>query len=184
VATVGALTVGEGASAEDARATARDRAATIRESIRGVSPGQVETTELQVRDADALFDSVADAPFQAIERLHVDCAPESAESVVVDVTDAGGQVEAVQFRLREDRCRELQNEAVGAAVERVREKTERMAAAEGLVVAGLREATTTATTGSETIVDEALALRPDTDLHPAPVTVSEAVEAVFTLGEG
>lgn len=184
VATVEALAVGEGASAEGARATARDRAATLRESVRDASSGQIRTTDLQVRDADELFDAVTDAPFQATERLHVDCAPADAASVAVDVTDAGGQVQSVEFRLHEARRRELQNEAVGAAVERAREKAERMAAAEGLAVAGLREARTTeANAGPEGIVDEALASSPDTDLHPEPVTVAEAVEAVFALDE-
>ena len=71
-----------------------------------------------------MFDPVTDAPFQATERLHIDCMPENAESVVIDVTNAGGQIQNVQFQLHGDKRRELQNNAVSSAIERAREKAE------------------------------------------------------------
>jgi uncharacterized protein YggE len=184
VATVEAFTIGEADSASDARAMAKDRATTLRESITNASSNQVRTVDLQVQDTDEMFDPVTDAPYQATERLHIDCIPENAESVVVDVTNAGGQIQNVQFQFHEEKRRELQNNAIRSAMERAREKAERMAAAEGLVVAELREATTKeVSTGMETIVDEALASNPDTNLQPAPMTVSEGVEVVFELSE-
>jgi len=183
-ATVEALAIGEGESASDARAITSDRASTLRESITDVSTAQVRTVDLQVQDTDEMFDPVTDAPFQAIERLHIDCVPENAESVVVDVTNAGGQIQTVQFRLHEDKRRELQNNAISSAMERARQKAEQMAAAEGLAVAEIQEATTKeVSTGFESIVDEALASSPETDLHPAPITVSEGVEVVYELSE-
>jgi uncharacterized protein YggE len=183
-ATVEALAIGEGESASDARAIANDRASTLRESITDVSTAQVRTVDLQVQDTDEMFDPVTDAPFQAIERLHIDCVPENAESVVVDVTNAGGQIQTVQFRLHEDKRRELQNNAISSAMERAREKAEQMAAIEGLAVAEIQEATTReVSTGFESIVDEALASSSETDLHPAPITVSEGVEVVYELSE-
>ena len=131
-----------------------------------------------------MFDPVTDAPFQATERLHIDCLPENAESVVVDVTNAGGQIQTVQFRLHKDKRQELQDKVINLTMERARGKVEQMAAAEGLVVAEMQEAATTeVSTGFESIVDEALASSPDTDLHPAPITVSEGVEAVYELSK-
>jgi uncharacterized protein YggE len=131
-----------------------------------------------------MFDPVTDAPFQAIERLHIDCVPENAESVVIDITNSGGQIQTVQFQLHEDMRRELQNKAISSAMERAREKAEQMAAAEGLAVAEVQEAMTKeVSTGFESLVDEALASSPDADLHPTPITVSEGVEVVYELSE-
>jgi uncharacterized protein YggE len=184
LATVEALAIGEGESASDARAIAQDRASTLRESITDVSTAQVRTVDLQVQDTDEMFDPVTDAPFQAIERLHIDCVPENAESVVIDITNSGGQIQTVQFQLHEDMRRELQNKAISSAMERAREKAEQMAAAEGLAVAEVQEAMTKeVSTGFESLVDEALASSPDADLHPTPITVSEGVEVVYELSE-
>lgn len=69
-------------------------------------------------------------------------------------------------------------------MERARWKAGQMATAEGLAVAEIQEAATTGvSTGFETIGDEALDSSPDTDLHPAPMTVSEGIEAVYELSE-
>jgi hypothetical protein len=69
-------------------------------------------------------------------------------------------------------------------MERTRRKAEQMATAEGLAVAGLQEAATTNVgTEFENIVDEAIASSPDTNPHPAPITVSEGVKAVYELTE-
>lgn len=182
LATVEVEAVGEGESASEARGVAKVRASTLRESMTDVPTDQISTIELEVRETDRMFDPVTDAPFQATERLHVDCAPETAESVVIDVSNAGGQIRSVQFRLHEDTHRELQNEAISSAMERAREKAEQMAATEGLTVAEVREATTEgADTGFESIVDEALDGNDETELHPAPITVTEGVEVVYEL---
>jgi len=184
LATVEAFAIGEGESASDARAIAKDRASTIRESITDISTDQIRTVDLQVQDTDEMLDPVTDAPFQATERLHIDCLPENAESVVVDVTNAGGQIQIVRFQLHENKRRELQDKAINSAMERAREKAEQMAAIEGLAVAEIQEATTReVSTGFESIVDEALASSSETDLHPAPITVSEGVEVVYELSE-
>lgn len=184
LATVNAVVVGEGETASAARATANDRAATLRESITDVAIDQIRTVDIQVQDTDEVFDPVTDAPFQATERLQVDCVPENAESVVIDVADAGGRVETVEFQLHEDSHQDLQNRAINSAMKRARQKAEHMAAAEGLTVAEIQEATTKeVSTGFESIVDEALASGPDAELHPAPMAVSERVEVKYTLQE-
>jgi hypothetical protein len=92
LATVEASATGEGESASDARAIAKDQASTIRESITDISTDQIRTVDLQVQDTDEIFDPVTDAPFQATERLHINCLPENAESVVIDVTNVDGQI--------------------------------------------------------------------------------------------
>lgn len=110
--------------------------------------------------------------------------PETAEAVVVEVTDAGGTVHTIQFKLHEDVHRQLQNKALTTAMERAREKAKHIAAAEGLVVGEVQEVTTReVSSGMESIVDEALAASPDTDLHPAPVAVSESVKVIYELTE-
>lgn len=184
LATIEALAIGEGESASDAQAIAKDRATTLRESITDISTDQIKTVELQVQDTNETFDLVSDAPFRATERLHIDCIPEKAEPVVIDVTTAGGQIQNVHFRLHENKHRELQNNAISSAMERAREKAEQMAAVEDLAVVEVREAMTEGvSTGGDSIVDEALCSSPDTNLHPAPITVSGGVEVVYELSE-
>lgn len=184
VATIEAFAIGDGESAADARAIAKDRAATIQQSLTDISTTQIRTVEIQVQDADKMFDPATDAPFQASERLYIDCLPNHAESVVVAVTDAGGQIQTVQFQLRADRRRELQHTAIESAMERAREKAEQMAAAEGLTVTDMQNAVTKdVNAGFENMAEEMLDSSPDTDLHPAPITVSEGVEAVYELSE-
>jgi uncharacterized protein YggE len=183
-ATIEALAIGESESANDARAIAKDRALTIQESITDISTDQIRTVEIQVQDTDEMFDPATDAPFQATERFNIDCLPTNAESVVMDITNADGQIQTIQFQLHGDTLRELQNKAINSAMKRAREKAEQMAAAEGFAVTEMQEATTKdVKTGFENLADEMLASSPDTDLHPSPLTVSEGVEAVYELSE-
>ncbi|MFC7076106.1 SIMPL domain-containing protein [Haloarcula halophila] len=184
VAIVEAYVTGPGDSAGDARAIVKDRAATLRESITAVSPEQVTTTGVQVQDTTETFDPDTDAPFEATERFRIECVPDHAESVVIDVTNAGGQIQTVQFQLHEATRRSLQTDALETAMDHAREKAERIAAAEGLTVTAMHEATTNdVSSGFESIVDEALASSRDVDLHPAPITVSESVEVVYDCSE-
>ncbi|MFC7076181.1 SIMPL domain-containing protein [Haloarcula halophila] len=184
VAIVEAYVTGPGDSAKDARAVVKDRAATLRESITAVAPEQVTTVEVQVQDTTEAFDPATDAPFEATERFQIECVLDHAESVVIDVTNAGGQIQTVQFQFHEETRQALQNEAIASAMDRAREKAERIAAAEGLTVTAMHEATTKdMSSGFESIVDEALASSQDVDLHPAPITVSESVEVVYDCSE-
>lgn len=184
LATVEVTAIGEGDSVAAARSTARDRTATIRESVTAVSADQIQIVDLQIEDTDEMWEPATDAAYQATERLHIDCVPETAEEVVVEVTDASGSIRNVQFYFHEEVHRQLQNEALTAAMERSREKAELIAATEGLDVAGVEDvATKDASTGMESIVDEALASGSDTDLHPEPITVSESVEVTYELTE-
>ena len=183
-ASVKAVAIGDGDSANSARVVAKDRASALRESVSNISANQIRTVDFQVKSTDEMFDSIADAPYQATERLQIDCVPENVETVVADLTEAGGRIRNVQFQLHKDKRRELQDEALNAAMERARKKADQMAASEGYVVNGVREATTKeVSTGMESIVDEALASSPDKDLYPGPITVAEAVEVVYELVE-
>ncbi|MFC7081186.1 SIMPL domain-containing protein [Halorussus caseinilyticus] len=114
----------------------------------------------------------------------MDCAPETAAEVVVLATDTGATVPDVQFGLREGTRRRLEDEAFGDAMDRAREKAERIAAAEGLAVGGVREVTTQGGgMGMSSIVNDALAGNGDPELHPDPIVVSKGVEVVYELVE-
>lgn len=103
---------------------------------------------------------------------------------MIDVTNAGGQIQTVQSQLYEDTHREAQNKAISSAMKRAREKAEQMAATEDFAVAGVQEAMTKkVSTGIESLVDEVLASSPDTDLRSTPITVSEGVEVVYEHSE-
>lgn len=182
LATVKVTTVGEGEAVPEARTTARDRTAMIRESVSAVAAEQIQTLDIEVENTDEMFDPVTDAAYQVTERLHIECVPETAEDVVMEVTDAGGCIQTVQFYLHEETHHELQDEALAGAVERARKKAESMAAAEGCDVAGVQEVTTKEMrTGMESVVDEALASDSNTDLYPKQVTISESVEVTYEL---
>ncbi|RQG95536.1 SIMPL domain-containing protein [Natrarchaeobius chitinivorans] len=183
-ATVEVIAIGEGDSVSVARTTARDCATTIRESVTAVSADQIRTVNLQAESTAEMFDPATDAAYQATEHLHIECVPEAAEEVVVEVTDAGGTVRTVQFSLHEEVHRQLQNEALTGAMERAQEKAELIAATDGLYLAGIQNVTTNDVgTGMESIVDEALASGPDTDVCPNPITISESVEVTHELTE-
>jgi len=176
--------ISESDSVVAARTTTRDRTTTIRESVTAIQADQIQTVDLQIENTDGMWDPATDTAHQATERLHIECAPKTAKEVVVEVTDARGTIRNVQFYLHEEVHRRLQNEALTAAMERSREKADLIAATEGLDVAGVQDvATKDASTGMESIVDEALASGSDTDLHPEPITVSESVEVTYELTE-
>ncbi|USZ69166.1 SIMPL domain-containing protein [Halorussus salilacus] len=183
-AVIAVTAIGEGDSAAVARESARDRAATVRESLAedARSPDRIDTVELRVEDAAQAFDPDTDAPYRAVERLRIECHPEAASEVVVRATDAGATVRNVSFDLREDERRRLQDEALAGAMERAREKAERVAASEGLAVGGVLDVSTTDDdAGMSSIVDDALAGNGGDDLGPTPVVASETVEVVYEL---
>jgi uncharacterized protein YggE len=190
-ATIEAVAIGTGASAEAALASAQDCEATIRGTIDAVPADQVRTVELQVENTDEMFDPVTEAAYEATASMEVRCAPQRVEAAVVEVADAGGRVRNVEFELSEERYRTLQEEALTAATDRAREKAERIATAEGLTITGVREVSTTGTTPGETssigenssLVEAALADSSDTGLQPSPIEVVEAVEAVYDVAE-
>ncbi|WP_049935442.1 SIMPL domain-containing protein [Haloplanus natans] len=131
---------GDGDSATAARETARDRTATVEESL-SVSNGRIRTVERSINDTSELFEPETDAPYRATERLVVDCVPETVGDVFVEATDAGGKVGSIDFHLHEAVRRELRDEALEAATKRARETAERIAAVEGLVVGDVCETT-------------------------------------------
>jgi uncharacterized protein YggE len=176
LASVTVTAVAGGGSAAAARAAARDRAAGVRTAVTAT----VRTVELRVEESGCLFDPDTDAAYQATERLVVDCVPETVETAVVEATDAGGTVTDVEFRLRDDVRQRLEGEALEAAIKRARRKAERVAAAEGLAVTGVREVRTDdGETGTGSLVDQAIGASPDHDVHPSPVVVSAGVEVVY-----
>lgn len=180
--TVELRAIGDGEAPDTARAAARERSGALRGLLQELPTDRVRTVNIEVESAEAMFQPVTDAPYQATEQLHVDCAPETAEAVVIEATSAGASVQNVQFKLTPETRDALTDEALSAAMERAREKAERLAAAEGLSVSGVQDVRTVDTSaGFQSIVDEALDWGEETNLHPAPVTVSEGVEVVYEL---
>ncbi len=177
--------VGEGESATAARRTARDRAETVRTTLReaDVDTSWIATVELTVEDSASLFGADQSAPYRAVKRLRVGCLPEAVEDLVVLATDAGGTVPSVTFELRDEVRRKLEADALVGAVERAREQAERMAAAHDLSLDGVRSMTTVDDDcfGTSSIVDNALAHGAEADLSPEPITVSESVEVIYDL---
>jgi len=174
---------GEGTTAAEARRDARDRGATLRESLRAVVAGEdVRRTRVTVEETDTTFEPETDLPYGASERFHVNCTPETVEEVVVCATDAGASVSDVIHTLHEARRRELRDEALAAATERAREKAERIADVEELTVGEVRCVSThEGRTGMESLVEEALVFGECSSLDPDPVEVSAAVEVVYGL---
>lgn len=164
-----------------ARRSARDLAAGIRSAQTAVDPDRVRTTEIRVEEADELFGPDTDERYRGLERLRIDCVPETAEDVVVDSLEAGGTVQRVEFGFHEEVRERLQDEALDAAVTRAREKAERLARAEDSTVGGVRELTMTDERGMDGLVDAALCDHDSADLQPTPVTVSQSVEVVYEL---
>lgn len=186
LATVELLVTGGGKTAGDARGRLDDLSATLRASLTetGIDADRIRRVDLQMEPTAEMFDPRTDAAYEATERLVVDCVAETAESVVLTASDAGGSVRDVGFHLGESVRRRLQDEALEAATVRAREKAERVAAAEGLTVAGVRELSTRdPSTGMNSLVDEAMDFGEDVAFNPSPVTVSATVEAVYELEE-
>jgi len=175
--------VGEGASPEVAHADARDRAATVLESLKeaDVSEDQIRTTEVRVEDTSEMFiDSETDAAYQSVEEIQVDCAPETASEVFELATKAGGKVSDVRFKLRDEVRHRLLEEAASAALEKARKKAEQLASTEGLELAGVKEVTTTDTDIGMSGLDEGFVCE-EVDLCPAPISVSETVKATYEV---
>lgn len=182
LAAVKADAIGEGDSAAVAHAAVRDRTETIRESVTSVSTDQIQTTDIQVQKTSHIFDPETDAPYQATESFRIECVPETVESVVLEVADAGGSVTSVQFELHRDVSRRLQNEALAAAMERAREKAEHIAAAEGVALGDIKNvATGDAYSETGSLFDDALDALPDVNCQSTSVTVAASVEVVYEL---
>lgn len=181
LATVEVTATGDGDSAAVAREAARDHAATIEASLT-VPDDRIRTVERCVTDTDEPFEPDGNGQYRATERFVVDCVPETVGDVFVEATDAGGEVQSIDFHLHETVRQELRDAALEAATKRAREKAERIAAVEDLIVTEVREVRAGETnTGMQGLVDEALDFSPDTDFEPSPVAITEAVEVAFEL---
>lgn len=173
---------GDGETASAACEAARDRAKMIRMSTRAVPEDRIRSVDFQIEDTSDAFDSTTDSAFAAQERLKIDCAPETVESVVAETTEAGGTIREVQFALHSDVEQRLVDQALSKAMERARQKAEQLVAPESLTLGDVIEVITKETEwGMDSLVDEALAMHSDTVVEPSPATVSETVEVSFEI---
>jgi len=185
IASIEIEAIGEGESPEVAHVDARDRAATVRESLKetDISEDQIRTTEVRVEDTSDMFiDAETNAAYQSVKELQVNCAPETASEVFEIATKAGGKVSNVRFKLHDEVRHRLLEEAASAALEKSQKKAERLASTEGLELAGVQEVTTTDTIGMSGLDEDFVC--EGVDLYPAPISVSETVKATYKLGDG
>lgn len=170
-----------GPSARAAHDAATDLAERIRASVTDVPDDRIRTVDRQVEDTEEPFTAENEERYQATDSLRIDCVPGTAGAAVVSVADAGATVQSVEFHFHQERRQELESAALTAATRRARERAEGIAAAEGLAVGDLLEATTVDSDpgGFESIVDDALG--PDADIEPTPIAVTQTVEATFEL---
>lgn len=176
---------GTGETTAAAYANAKDRAAAIRSSVTSIDEEQVRTVDFTVEDPADFYECNTDAPFEATERLEIDCTPDAVEGVVIDVTDAGGMVREVNFSADKSVARQLEKEALIEATQRAREKAESIASTEDLEVGDVLDVTEKRDgLGMDSLVDEALEMNRGTVIQPSPITVSETVEVVFELTDG
>jgi uncharacterized protein YggE len=183
LATVELSAIGEGDSVAAARAASRDRAHIIENTVTAAPADRIKTVDVRVEDTEEAFSPDGDAQYQSTEKLHIACAAEMAEEVVVEVSDSGGRVQAIEFYVHEDVNQQLKEEALTEATERARRKADRIAVAEGLSVSGVEEIRT----GEESsdmgnLVETALGRYEADNFYPAPVTVSESVTVTYALG--
>jgi len=182
VATVKARISGDSDTLSGARGLVTDRAETLRESITTVASDRVRTVDLQVQHRDELFDPPGDAEYYAKAHIHIDCLPEQAGTVSEEVTAAGGQIRSIDFQLHDETHQRLQEAALEQAMARAREKAAVMAAAEEETIAGVQEARSAdSSTDMNSVLDEAISSDFDTELHPAPISISERVTVVYEL---
>jgi uncharacterized protein YggE len=183
-ATIEAVAKGEGDFADEAQAEAAECAARIEETVTDTTANQFETVEIQLQNGEEDLGSIGGAPFEATHELHVDCPPDRAKEVALDVVEVGGQISSIDYKLHEETSRRLEDEALAAAVERAREKAERMARIEGLAVAEVRSIANEAP-GSEFnySLDITLSTTLDGNIHPEPIGLSQQVEVEYKLTE-
>ncbi|MXV63953.1 DUF541 domain-containing protein [Natronorubrum sp. JWXQ-INN-674] len=142
LARIAGTVTGDGDTATVARSTARDRVSTIRDSLTDISAVRIQIVNRRIEHTSEMFEPETDAQYQATERLQIECAPETAADVVVEVTDAGSTIQSVEFGLQEKSRRELRNDALAEAMNRARKRAESIAAAEGVAVGSIRDVTT------------------------------------------
>ncbi|OSP08267.1 hypothetical protein B9H04_06805 [Halorubrum ezzemoulense DSM 17463] len=82
------------------------------------------TVDLQVQHVDELFDPPSDAEYYAKAHIQIDCLLEQAGAVVEEVTDAGGQIQSIEFHLHDETRQHHQDTVLETVMERAREKAD------------------------------------------------------------
>ncbi len=182
-ATVTVSATGRGPDAETAREAAVEQAAAVRDALADVAHERVRTTGFQTRRRPPHREE--QPPYQGVESLAVDADPADGDSVVVAVTGAGATVDEVAFSLAAATRRETRRRALSDAMASARRQAETVAAAEGLAVGAVRDATA----GDVRSPGRGVALQASedsgsaADFQPGPVEITADVEVVYALVE-
>lgn len=177
-----------------ARRSVAEQAAALREAVAdaGVPDDRVRTEQFNIRrhrpgDTRHGGDDGDDAEeYEATEKVGVTLHDlDRLEEVLSGSVDAGVQIGDVTFTFRTGTHRELQREAVADAVATAREKASAAAAAEGLVVDGVRSIVTD--DGSQPRVTRSggapLSMDTSGSVESGPIDVDVRVEVEYGLVE-
>ena len=182
VVTVTATAVATGTTASTARSTVHSRGETIRAAVGERISASITTVDLRVQSGAVTFAPEMDAECRAVEEFQLRCEPASVADVVVEITDSGGTIQAVEYQLTDTSRAGAEDEAREAAIDRAHEKATTIAAETGVAVGEPQAATTKrVATGQEAGADDAWGS--SDSLHPAPIAVAEAVEVSYALIE-
>jgi hypothetical protein len=174
----------EAASADAARSTVAADAERMRTALRdaGVPDDAVRTVSYAIAPRyDYGGDERSVVGYRAVHAYAVEVAPDRAGSVVdVAVANGASTVDGVTFTLSEEARADLRAQALDRAVTAARADADAIAAAAGLAVTDVREASTAADVGFRPVYRVAEAdAGASTTLEPGSVTVTASVHVTY-----
>jgi hypothetical protein len=173
-------------TADAARSAVAADSERMREALRdaGVDDDAVRTVHYAIHPRyDYRAEERELVGYHAVHAYAVEVEPERAGEVI-DVTVANGAdtVEGVTFTLSDETRADLRERALTEAMTTARADADAIAAAAGLTVTGVQEASTVADYGYTPVyrVAEADAAGGSTSLEPGPVAVTATVQVTYT----
>jgi len=168
-----------------ARENVAENASTMRDALSelGISDDQIRTDSYDIyRDRyGAPEQSSEQAPYRAVQSFTITLSNTSLAGPTIDaaVSNGASEVRGVQFTLAEETRDELREQALQEAMNRSRAEADVIANSSGLVVTGVRQASTTSVTRSPVSYDTAAAEGSGTEISSGPVTVTATVEVTY-----
>lgn len=143
----------------------------------------MRTVKSILRDqSDGFYCDEHNEPYWAAERLIATCAPDRASKFVDIVARGDGTVPTVQFELRDDTRTQLQQEALNSVMTEARQRAERLAEAENLVITGVQEIEAFDDDGNkDSDLEASMAADSSYDFEPGVVTVTGSVKVRYEV---
>jgi uncharacterized protein YggE len=167
-----------------ARETVAENASSMRDALAelGVADDQIRTDSYDIyRDRYGYEGDREEAPYRAVQSFTITLSNTSLAGPVVDAAVNGGasEVRGVQFTLAEETRDDLREQALREAMNRSRAEADVIANSSGLVVTGVRTASTTNVDRTAVTYDTAAAEAGGTQISSGPVTVSASIEVTY-----